>query len=137
MSFLKATWPVVCKALEVQKTQTEKKRASQWEFSIRDEMYLSTKFLKLGQPCKKLDPKYIGPFLIINLVGREKHCKVNEILDFQYHKRKLKYLVLWKRFPLTEAEWVAVRKIHAPRCFQRFHASDPDRVLERKAAVYK
>lgn len=61
------------KALEVtrqvQKRQADKKTAPQREFRIGDVVYLSMRFLQLGQHCKKLGPKYIGPFPIIQIVN--------------------------------------------------------------------
>ncbi|KAG8139639.1 hypothetical protein E2320_002400 [Naja naja] len=62
-------------ARETQKREVGRKSGGQKEINnIRDKRYLSTKFLQLGQSCKKLGPKYTGPFAItwiINLVTVE------------------------------------------------------------------
>lgn len=64
----------MCKVLEAtretQKRQADQKREPQKEFRIGDGVYLSIKFLELGQLCKKLGPEYISSFLIIQIVNR-------------------------------------------------------------------
>lgn len=57
------------KTTESQKKQTDKRRAPQGAFHVGDRMYLSTKYLNLRLPCKKLGPKYIGLFPIVKVIN--------------------------------------------------------------------
>lgn len=47
----------LAKATESQKQQADKKRPPQEKFHLGDKVYLSTKYLKLRLPCRKLGPK--------------------------------------------------------------------------------
>lgn len=51
------------------KAQADKKRAPHKPFQVGCRVYLSTKYLRLKVPCKKLDPKYLGPFPIIRVIN--------------------------------------------------------------------
>lgn len=69
-------WGNVKKALvkseEATKAQADKKRRSHKPFQVGNLVYLSTKYLRLGVSCRKLGPKYLGPFQVrqvINLVA--------------------------------------------------------------------
>lgn len=54
-------------------------------------------------------------------VKGEKHLEVKKILDSWLYKGKLQYLVLWKRFPLAQAECLVVTNVHVPRFTHRFN----------------
>lgn len=70
---LQNTWSMVCKALDevwdAYTRQANERRAPQKEFKVGDKVYFSTKFLQSQQLCKKLGPKYLGPFTITRLIN--------------------------------------------------------------------
>lgn len=72
MEQLKTTWPVVHKVLDearvIYKAQADKKRMESKPFKVGDRVYLSTRFLQSLQPSKKLGPKFVGPFPIIQII---------------------------------------------------------------------
>lgn len=57
------------KAAEEYKVQADKKRVDHKPFQVGDQVYLSTKYLKLRLPCRKLGPKYLGPFTITRVIN--------------------------------------------------------------------
>lgn len=66
-------WATVREALEKArqstKTQADKKRRLQEQYRAGDWVYLSTKYIRLQVPCRKLAPKYIGPFQITHVIN--------------------------------------------------------------------
>ncbi|KAK9395697.1 hypothetical protein NXF25_019058 [Crotalus adamanteus] len=70
---IKSVWKSVKKALQKaeqsSKRQADKKRSPRKPFQVGKEVYLSTKYLKLRRPCKKLGPKYMGPFRIERVIN--------------------------------------------------------------------
>lgn len=58
----------LAKATESQKI-ADKRWSPQGSIMVREKVYLSTKYLKLRLTCKKLGPKYIGPFPIIKVIN--------------------------------------------------------------------
>lgn len=57
------------KAAMSYKQHTDKKQRSQTPFYVGQYVYVSTKYLKLKFPCKKLGLKYIGPFVVIKIIN--------------------------------------------------------------------
>ncbi|KAK9406121.1 hypothetical protein NXF25_004895 [Crotalus adamanteus] len=57
------------KAEAAVKVQADKKRAEHKPFKVGDWMYLATKYLRLQVPCKKLGPKYVGPFQVTKVIN--------------------------------------------------------------------
>lgn len=71
MDGFRGTWVVAYKALgkarEIQKKTSRLKESPSERVQRRH--YLSTKYLNLRQPCKKLGPKYIDPFPIVQIIN--------------------------------------------------------------------
>ncbi|KAK9407162.1 hypothetical protein NXF25_005936 [Crotalus adamanteus] len=57
------------KAEAAVKIQADKKRAEHEPFRVGDWVYLATKYLRLRIPCRKLGPKYVGPFQITKIIN--------------------------------------------------------------------
>ncbi|KAK9397281.1 hypothetical protein NXF25_020642 [Crotalus adamanteus] len=73
MSRAGQVWGTVKKALQqaerIAKEQADKGRRLPMQLRVGDRVYLSTKYVKLQVPCKKLAPKYIGPFHIVRIIN--------------------------------------------------------------------
>ncbi|XP_060549443.1 uncharacterized protein LOC117670025 isoform X2 [Pantherophis guttatus] len=73
MAMLRQTWENVkralAKAAQSYKEQADKHRTPQRPFQLGEKVYLSTKYLRLRLPSRKLGPKFIGPFPIIKIIN--------------------------------------------------------------------
>ncbi|XP_026071294.1 uncharacterized protein LOC113051614 [Carassius auratus] len=56
-------------AIRHHQQQADARRAPTPNFKVGDKVWLSTRYIRLRLPCKKLSPKYIGPFKIIKEVN--------------------------------------------------------------------
>lgn len=54
---------------KIHKTQADKKQAAHKLFWVGDRVYLSMKYLWLKLLCKKLGPKYLGPFPVVYVMN--------------------------------------------------------------------
>src|SRR6266487_13874 len=59
------------------------------------------------------------------IIDDEEHYEVEEIIDSQFHRNKLQYLVKWKGFGYEENSWTDERDIFAPRLVREFHQNHP------------
>lgn len=83
-----------------------------------------------------LKPAVSSPFRSVSdssppvpiLIDGEQHFEVKSILDSRKHHGKVQYLVAWKHFPLSHAEWVYETDIKAPGKIRSFHAKYPDKL---------
>ncbi|XP_013917131.1 PREDICTED: E3 ubiquitin-protein ligase HUWE1-like [Thamnophis sirtalis] len=79
---LRKIWPLAYRVLDAAhrapKNQTDKKRTKPKEYKIGDRVFLSTKFLQTTQKSKKLGPKYVGPFPIVE---NELEDLIDELLE--------------------------------------------------------
>lgn len=68
-------------------------------------MYLSTKYLKLRLPCKKLGPKFLGPFPIVRVINPvtvelKLPCLMGKVHTV-FHSSLLKPVITSNSRPLT------------------------------------
>ncbi|KAI2646481.1 Transposon Tf2-11 polyprotein [Labeo rohita] len=109
-----------------------------------DQVWLSIHDLCLRQACRKLSPRYMGPFKILRRINDVNHTgaeaeppppevldqssiyTVHEILDSQCRGGHLEYLVDWEGYGPEERSWVPRDDILDPTLLLDFHRSHPD-----------
>uniref|UniRef100_A0A8C1V5B8 Gypsy retrotransposon integrase-like protein 1 n=1 Tax=Cyprinus carpio TaxID=7962 RepID=A0A8C1V5B8_CYPCA len=57
------------RAIRAQKTQADRRRSPHPNYQPGQRVWLSTRDLRLRLPCKKLSPRYVGPFRIIKQIN--------------------------------------------------------------------
>ncbi|ETE61034.1 Retrotransposon-derived protein PEG10, partial [Ophiophagus hannah] len=115
---------------------------------VGDWVWLSTWYLPTPRPSKKLDHRYLGPFLdeaVINPVAfclsvlltrplpppgliapqGEAEYKVDSIRDSCQLRGQFKYLVAWKSYGPEDFIWVDAADVHAPCLVHDFHTRGP------------
>lgn len=60
---------VLQQSMQKYKLYADKKRIIQPDFQVGQLVYLSTKYIKLKSTCKKLGPKFLGPFPIVRVIN--------------------------------------------------------------------
>ncbi|XP_013908221.1 PREDICTED: cytochrome P450 3A30-like [Thamnophis sirtalis] len=66
-------------------------------------------------------------------VDGEWQYEIEQIVDSRRHHGTLQYLVVWKRYPCTDASWVMSTEVRAPRLIAQFHHRYPDKPIEDTA----
>ncbi|KAK3508602.1 hypothetical protein QTP70_034948 [Hemibagrus guttatus] len=131
------------RALRRRRTTADLRRSQAPEYQPGQKVWLSTRDIKLRLPCRKLSPRFIGPFTIVRqinpslaqqrnpplplLVDDGTAYQVKEILDSQCRGGHLDYLVDWEGYGPEERSWVPRDDILDPGLLEDFHASHPDR----------
>ncbi|KAK3534313.1 hypothetical protein QTP86_014237, partial [Hemibagrus guttatus] len=141
------------RALRRRRMTADFRRSQAPEYQPGQKVWLSTRDIKLHLPCKKLSPRFIGPFTrstpsptaysfplkpgaaeeppLLLLVDDGTAYLVKEILDSRRRGGRLEYLVAWEGYGPEEWSWVPRDNILDPGLLEDFHASHPDRPASR------
>jgi len=74
----------------------------------------------LEAPVTKIDP-----------VNLNAEYEVETILDCQYIRKKVKYLIKWKDYPHLENTWEPKQNLNCPDLLEAFHRQHPDLPMEK------
>ncbi|XP_051531511.1 uncharacterized protein LOC127427770 [Myxocyprinus asiaticus] len=128
------------RAVRCQKGNGNARRFSTPTFQPGQKVWLSTKDIRLHLPCKKLNPRYIGPFTILEQSLAQQNnpppplllqddgpiYAIKEVLDSRHRRGRLEYLVDWEGYGPKECSWVPRDDILDPVLTQTFHLNHPD-----------
>ncbi|KAK3520957.1 hypothetical protein QTP86_016410, partial [Hemibagrus guttatus] len=144
------------RALRSRRTTVDLRLSQAPEYQPGQKVSLSTRDIKLRLPCRKLSPRFIGPFTIVRqvnpvtyrlqlppeawrsrgaplslLVDDGTAYLVKEILDSLCRGGHLEYLVDWEGYGPEERLWVPRNDILDPGLLEDFHANHPGRPAPR------
>ncbi|KAK3515871.1 hypothetical protein QTP70_034746 [Hemibagrus guttatus] len=144
------------RALRRRRSTADLRRSQAPAYQPGQKVWLSTRDIKLRLPCKKLSPRFIGPFTIVRqinpvtyrlqlppeawrsggaplplLVDDGTAYLVKEILDSRRRGGRLEYLVDWEGYGPEERSWVPRNDILDPSLLEDFHTSHPSRPAPR------
>ncbi|CAJ0931751.1 unnamed protein product [Ranitomeya imitator] len=116
-------------------------------FAVGDMVWLSSRDLCLNIPSKKLLPKFVGPFKVVQVVNsavkvdtpdkeamptvppidEDGEFEISHILESRWHRGRLQYLMSWKGFGPEDNSWVKAEDVSTSRLIKAFHRRFPNK----------
>jgi len=72
-----------------------------------------------------------APVTEIDPVNPNAEYEVETVLDCQYIRKKVKYLIKWKDYPHSENTWEPKQNLNCPDLLEAFHRQHPDLPMEK------
>ncbi|KAI2645985.1 Transposon Tf2-9 polyprotein [Labeo rohita] len=134
------------RAVRRQKTNADSRRSEAPVYQVGHRVWLSTRDIRLRLPSRKLSPKFVGPFTIVEqinpslvkknppppiVVEEGTIYKVKEILDSRRRGGKLEYLLDWEGYGPEERSWVPREDVLDDTLLKEFHETHPHRPAPR------
>ncbi|KAK3510970.1 hypothetical protein QTP70_027791, partial [Hemibagrus guttatus] len=139
------------RAVRRQRIQADQHRRPYPAYQVGQMVWLSTRNLRLKLPCRKLSPKFIGPFEIVrqpvhasageSVVGGDPPLpldiegspayQVRSLLDSRRLRSRLQYLMDWEGYGPEKRSWMDASDILDPSLIEDFHRDHPTRPAPR------
>ncbi|KAI2647695.1 Transposon Tf2-11 polyprotein [Labeo rohita] len=131
------------RAVRRDKHFADARRRSSPHYQPGDLVWLSTHDLRLQLSCRKLSPRYIGPFKILRQINdKPRELKRDHLLQKSWTNPPsirstrswthgiggghLEYLIDWEGYRPEERSWVSRDDVLDPTLLEDFHRSHPD-----------
>ncbi|KAI2661124.1 Transposon Tf2-9 polyprotein [Labeo rohita] len=127
------------RAVRRSKIVADRRRIPGHVYTPGQKVWLSTRDIRLRLPSRKLSPRFVGPFTILEqslatkrnplpplMLEEGSIYSVREILQSRRRGGQLEYLVDWEGYGPEERSWVPRVDILDPTLMEDFHANHPE-----------
>uniref|UniRef100_A0A0W0GF46 Reverse transcriptase-rnase h-integrase n=1 Tax=Moniliophthora roreri TaxID=221103 RepID=A0A0W0GF46_MONRR len=149
---------------EKMKEAYEEEKRKVHEFKVGDKVWLSAKDIHIHPASRKLGPRQLGPYEVVEHIGDLDYCLklppamkvhnqapapeavevegeeqhlVEEVLDSRIYRKKLQYLVRWEGYGEEEDSWEPAENLdHAKTKVRQFYKKNPNAPTRVAAALF-